>query len=288
MAVLLLSLATVCSAWSQAGGVTVEIKLEQEQFLPDEDIRVAVHITNFSGQPIEFGQDNTWLTFFVESRDRHLFEKYSNPDVRGAFTLESSKTAIKRVNITPHYNISRPGRYEVSAKVFLEKWNVMISSRPVTFDIVRGSVLSEMPVGVPPLPGEENGPPETRKYILQQAEFRKEMKLYIRLTDATGEKTVKLFPIARMMSFAKPQMQVDKFSNLHVLHQSGQNSFTYCTMNPFGQIIARNRYDYQGDSRPRLGVNDEGRIVVRGGIRVASADDIPPSDIPVSAESNAP
>jgi hypothetical protein len=82
-------------------------------------------------------------------------------------------------------------------------------------------------------------------------------------------------------------VQLDKFSNLHVLHQSGQNSFTYCTMNPFGQIANLQRHDYYGDSRPRLVMDDSGRISVRGGNRVVTDTDVPPPDVASTTDSNA-
>lgn len=278
MAVLLLSLFAVGSARAQGNSVTVEVSLDQEQFLPQEEIKVAVRITNFSGQPLELGKDNTWLSFTVQSLEKRLLDKYGDPEVAGVFTLNSSMTATKRANITPFYNLQTPGRYEVSVRVRIPQWNVEVSSRPATFDIVRGAKLREVQFGVPAGEGDRERAPEVRKYILQQAEYRKEMKLYIRLADATESKTLKLFPISRMVSFARPEAQLDKFSNLHVLHQSGQNSFSYCTMNPYGQILTLNRYDFLGDSRPRLSADENGRIIVRGGSRVMTENDVPPPE----------
>ncbi|MFN7138202.1 MAG: hypothetical protein ACK4UN_02565 [Limisphaerales bacterium] len=282
MAVLLLSLIAVCSARGQASSITVQVSLDQEQFLPYEEIRVAVRIVNLSGQTLELGKDNSWLSFHVESRDKFFIERYGEPDVTGVFTLESSMAATKRANITPHFNVYRPGHYTVSAKVRIPEWNIEVSSRPISFNIVRGTKLREIQFGVPAI-GEERGAPEIRKYILQQAEYRKEMKLYIRLTDANEVKTIKLYPIARMMSFSRPEVQVDRFSNLHVLHQSGQHMFTYCTMNPYGQILTLHRYDILGATKPRLTVDESGRISVRDGSRVYTDSDLPPVDVPTEA-----
>ncbi len=279
MAILLLSIVATCSARSQASSVSIDVSLEHDQFLPGEEIRVVVRVTNFSGQPLELGKDNNWLSFSVESREKHILEKYGNPEVTGVFTLESSMTATKRANITPFFNLQKPGRYEVSVRVRLPQWNLEVPSRPVTFDVVRGTKLREIQFGVPPLEEERDLAPEIRKYILQQAEYRKEMKLYIRLTDASEANTLKLFPISKMASFSKPEAQLDKFSNLHVLHRSGQNSFSYCTMNPFGQILTLNRYDFLGDSRPRLGFDEAGRISVRGGSKVVTDNDVPPPEL---------
>ena len=52
---------------SASAQVTVDVVLDQEQFLPSESLPVAVRITNRSGQPLHLGADTNWLTFSVES-----------------------------------------------------------------------------------------------------------------------------------------------------------------------------------------------------------------------------
>jgi uncharacterized membrane protein len=54
---------------SAKGQVTVEVTLDQEQFLPGEAIPVSVKISNRSGQKLTFGTEPDWLTFAIESRD---------------------------------------------------------------------------------------------------------------------------------------------------------------------------------------------------------------------------
>ena len=270
------SLAAVCG---QTKSISVELVLEQDQFLPSEELRVAVRVTNFSGQQLHLGKENDWLTFFVESREHAIVERYSNPPVEGEFTLDSSMTATRRVNIAPFFNLQRSGRYQLVAKVKLPQWEQEVVSAAKTFDIVRGAKLKEFEIGVP---NERSGAPEVRKFILQKADYLKEMKLYVRLTDATEARTYKVFPVARMISFGQPEGQVDRFSNLHVLHQVAQRSFSYCVVNPDGQIITRQLHDYLGDSRPRLQMTEEGRITVRGGARRITDTDLPPVDMSIS------
>ena len=56
--------------FSAPAQVTVDVVLDQEQFLPTETMPVAVRITNRSGQPLHLGADADWLTFKHGIRER--------------------------------------------------------------------------------------------------------------------------------------------------------------------------------------------------------------------------
>ncbi len=268
--------------------VTVEVKLNQDQFLPGESIPVQVRITNLSGQTLHLGDDSNWLTFDLEARDNFIIPKYSDPPVQGAFDLESSKVAIKRVDLAPCFSVTRPGRYEIIATVRIKDWHTQLSSDPTAFTVIQGAKLWEQTIGVPNPDGKDN-PPQIRKYILQQANYlRAQLKLYLRLTDESGSKVYKVFPIGPMVSFSQPEPQVDRYSNLHVLYQNGPHSFSYTVIDPDGNIIARQTYAYVG-TRPRLNADSEGRISVFGGARQKMSDDLPPaSELPKATNASKP
>jgi hypothetical protein len=70
-------------------------------------------------------------------------------------------------------------------------------------------------------------------------------------------------------------VRIDSFSNLHVLNQTGARAFSYYVVNPDGQMIYRQTYEYTG-TRPKLTNGVEGRVVVVGGVRRVAETDIPP------------
>lgn len=256
--------------------VTVEVALEQEQFLVGEAMPVAVRITNLSGQTLRFGNRPDWLTFSIESRDGLIVVKNSEVPVLGEFTVESSKVATRRVDLGPHFALTRFGRYSVSATVQVGEWGVQLTSKPTNFDVIRGSRLWSQEFGVPTTGAAPNDLPEVRRYTLQQANYlNSQIRLYLRLTDASEAKVFKVFPIGPMRSVSKPEPQLDKESNLHVLYQSDARSYTYTVVNPNGEITLRQTYDYV-NSRPRLKVNASGTISVLGGVRRVVASDVPP------------
>jgi hypothetical protein len=77
-----------------------------------------------------------------------------------------------------------------------------------------------------------------------------------------------------MVSFSQPEEQLDQRSNLHVLYQSGASTFLYSVINPDGDQLRQEVYDYI-DARPRLRVGNDGSINVVGGIRRVKPQTIP-------------
>ena len=264
--------------------VSVELTQEQDQFLPAESLSLAVRITNRSGESLRLGRGEDWLTFAVESRDSGVVPRTGDVPVGGEFVLESSRVATLRVDLAPYFALSRPGRYSVTAIMQIKDWNQSVRSQPRNFDIIEGARLWEQAIGVPNSASSTNGTPEIRKFVLQQANYLKsQLRLYVRLTDVSGARTFRVFPIGPMVSFGRPEPQVDKFSNLHVLYQQGPRSFDYTVVNPEGEIIARRTYDYT-DKRPRLEPDAEGKILVTGGVRRPTSRDVPPPKSEKSAD----
>jgi hypothetical protein len=258
------------------GQVAVDVGLDQEQFLPGEAIPVSVKISNRSGQKLNFGTEVDWLTFAIESRDGVVVQKIGEAPVVGAFDLESAERATKHVDIAPYFSVRQPGRYSIIATVRIKEWGGQpVSSQPKSFNVVEGAKLWEQEFGVPTPPEATNAIPEVRKYVLQQANFLKgKLRLYLRLTDASGTKVFRVVPIGIVLSFSRPEPRLDKFSNLHLLYQNWAHSSSYTVFNPDGEILERQTYDYT-DTRPRLQVDADGRISVAGGARKVTSNGSP-------------
>lgn len=291
-AALFLLLAGLASGLAQsASGLRVELSLPQDQFLTGQDVPLKVKITNLSGQTVALGDAGDWLTFSVEGGKNALIVKTGNPPVEGAGGLPSLQSLTRTVNLTPHFSIQKPGTYRVVARLKVPAWNLELASLPQTFTTVNGISLQEIDFGVPN-PDNTTGQPEGRKYILQKVDESRtagrEIRLYVRVTDESGTKTFRVFPVARMLAFAKPDVRLDRFNNLHILHLVSQRSFSYCTVNPSGQVLTRQLYDYRGESRPGFQVQEDGRITIAGGMRHYTDADIPPREVEEALSAPAP
>jgi hypothetical protein len=266
--------------------VTVEVTQDQDQFLPSESVPVAVRITNRSGRTLHLGADNHWLTFTVEGRDGLIVLTAGDPPVAGEFELPSSKVATKRLDLAPWFGLTQPGRYSVTATVNISEWGQEVTSKPRFFTVINGTRLWESEVGVPNT--NVDGVPEIRRYALQQANYLKaNIRLYLRITDITGTKIFTVAPIGNLVSFSRPEVQIDEQSRLHVLFQKGPRSFSYNVFNTDGELLKRQNYEFD-ESRPRLALEPVSGIKVAGGKQVVTPYDVPPPPESPEPSTNAP
>lgn len=254
--------------------ILVEVTLEQEQFLPGETLTASVRITNRSGQKLQLGGEADWLSFSVESRDGFIVSKNGEAPVLGEFTLDTAKVATKRVDLAPYFSLTRAGRYRIIATVRIKAWGAQIASPAKDCDIINGSKFWAQDFGVPGS-AVPNQPPETRRYaLLQVTSLHSEIRVYVRLSDSAEARVMKVLPLGSMVSFGRPEVQVDGRSQLHVVQQNGARSSLYSVVNPDGEIVKRQFFDFV-DARPRLQVDREGNISVAGGARRVTNDDLP-------------
>jgi len=280
---------TLLALTSARAQVSVEVLLDQEQFLPSESVPVAVRITNRSGQTLHFGADANWLTFNVESADGLVVIKNSEVPVAGEFDLDSSQMATKRVDLAPYFVLAQPGHYRIIATVRIREWRAAVTSPPKGFDVIHGAKLWSQDFGLPAPSGVTNQAPEVRRYSLIEANYlRSELRLYAQVSDESEARVFKVSAIGPLVSFSQPEEKLDRLSNLHVLYQSGAQAFTYSVINPDGDVIRREMYDYS-NSRPRLSVKDNGDIAVVGGVRRVKPADLPqvkpPNEVPMPTKS---
>jgi hypothetical protein len=261
--------------------VDVELTMAQDDFLPSESVPLAVKITNRSGQQLHLGADADWLTFNVEADDGFVVTKNAEVPVTGAFDLETSELAIKRVDLQPYFAMTKPGRYRVIATLHIKDWSSQLASAPKHFDVISGAKLWAQNFGVQ---DGTNLAPKVLKYSLEQANYLKEqLRLYVQVSDAAEAQVFKVTPLGPMVSFSHPEEQVDRQSRLNVLWQTGGQSFTYAIVNPDGTLALLDYYDNYF-SRPRLAVNDDGDVFVKGGTRRTKPSELPlvkpPNELP--------
>jgi hypothetical protein len=264
---------------SGSAQMNVDLALDQDQFLPNEAIRLAVKVTNRSGQPVHLGADASWLTFSVESEDGFVVIKNGEVPVVEEFDLESSQMATKRVDLQPYFVVGKPGRYHVTATVRIKAWSLTVNSAPKYFDVINGAELWAQNFGVVLA---TNTAPVPLKYTLVEANYlRDQLRLYVQVGSGDGSRVFKVAALGPLVSFSAPEAQVDRVSQLHVLWQTGAQSFSYMIVSPSGAVMSRDTYE-NFNSRPRLAVNAGGEVVVQGGVRRSKPEELPSVKLPAA------
>ncbi|HEY3861250.1 MAG TPA: hypothetical protein VGO59_05115 [Verrucomicrobiae bacterium] len=278
IAILLVLLgAAVHVARAQHAGITAELRLDQDQFLPDEDLHVKLRIVNRSGQRLSLGDSDQWITFAIAGEHETIVPRLGEMPVKHPFTLLSGQSITLEFNPTPYFGFRHQGLYSMGASITVPQWKQAIPCKPVTFMISTGVPLPDfanVAVGVRLPSGVTNQAPDVRHYTLLKVSYLDEVKLYFRLTDDGGQ-TLRVFPLARIVDFGRPQAQIDGSNRLHVLVQTDARIFTYLVLDVNGNMLARQSHEY-AESRPTLRSGDDGQIYVGGGHRVLLASDIPP------------
>ena len=266
---------TALMASDAAAQLEVEVTMEQSEFLPSETIPAAVRVTNRSGQPLHLGEDANWLTFNVESADGFIVVKNGEVPVLGGFDLGSSQVATKHVDLLPYFGLARPGRYRVTATVQIKDWNQALASPAKEFYVITGAKIWAQDFGVPMATNATNRTPEVRRYTLEKANYlRTQLQMYVQVSDPSEARVLKVISIGKTVAFGDPDTQLDRNSNLHVLFQSGAALFTYAVVNPDGDLLRQEIYDYV-NTRPRLGMSDDGTVTVVGGVRRLKSEEMP-------------
>jgi hypothetical protein len=286
---------SACLLTAARAQVTVEVAFDQDSYLPHESCLAEVRITNFSGRTLRMPAEADWLDLAVESTDGYIVAKLAEIPPAEAFEIPSAARGKRRVDLAPCFNLTEPGRYQVIATVRLRDLNLEVASAPAHFHIMAGTPLWEQAVGVPGGPAGQ--PPEVRRYALLQTNDRKRLALYARVTDETERRVYRVFPLGGLLSFGRPEAQVDRLARLHVLFQTGSRQFTYYCVSPAGEVLTRHLYQI-AEGRPRLRLVEGGEIKVVGGFRLKSSYDIPspppdgseatPGPVPADRPADAP
>ena len=260
----------------------MELSLAQDQLLPDEKMHLKVTIQNQSGQNLKLGTESDYINFTVLDEKQNPVPPLGTNQVYtdGEVTIPSGETATREFNLTPAFDFRRPGHYSMKASVRVAQWHRDIpAASPATFTINQGTPLANMPNlqgGVPLLRGPSNAPPEVRRFILEKGDTGGGVNLYVRLLDSAGH-TVRLIPAGPYFGFSSPEVRLDQYTSLHLLHQTAAKYFSYYVIDALGQILERQTYEYR-DARPVLQSDGTGGVTVAGGIRKLTENDLPPNE----------
>ena len=266
---------------AQAQGVAVyaALSLEQDRLLPDEIRHLKLSLENRSGQDLKIGTTRDWLSFIILGDKNRVVAPVGTNDVPtgGLKTVPTGETATSDFNLTPYFDFRQPGQYTVKATIKLPQWQEEITTDPVSFTIVNGIPLANMPVLEVGVPYVRSGEPAMiHRFRLEKSDSPSGAKLYVRVTDRSGSQTWRLTQLGAYFAYSDPDVKLDRYNVLHVLHQTNAKLFTYCAVDTLGRILVRQTFQYT-TQRPVLVSDANGDVQIAGGTRVPSENDLPPT-----------
>lgn len=250
--------------------VRVDMALNRSLFIRYEPLIAVITITNMSGRELQLADDGNhkWFSFHIEAVGNagtvRLVPPY-NPDYSLSPVQIGAGESIKRaVNITPLYPISDFGVYRVRATVYDAQTKRYFSSNPpLNVEITEGRTLWEQTVGVPE--GDAQGG-STRTLTMLSHRLPNMTQLYLRIEDRQSGKIFCTHQLGRMLSFVKPEVQIDASNQIYILQNTAPKSYLFTQVGLDGQILERKQYSGTNENRPTLRRDPSGVYQVVGGI----------------------
>src|SRR5207244_13046624 len=106
--------------------------------------------------------------------------------------------------------------------------------------------------------------------------FRDLPPLYGRVQDPGKGIVYATYSLGRTITFEQPQAEVDRASQLHVLHCPAPRAWYYSRVGLNGELLGHSSF-METNTRPRLVRSANGEVAVRGGIIEAPAAQTKPA-----------
>jgi hypothetical protein len=235
--------------------LTVVLSAEKSSFLLYEPMMLSVKVTNVSTEQLALDNmgERPWLSFLIQAADRRKVRAESALVVE-PFVLDPGKSRIVAVDLTPHYAIRDSGQYTVQATVELPGRRSFMTDA-LTLNIGKGEVLM------------------TKSYlnsgsqrVISLVRFidMRDSTLYLRVEEPKENLVYSTLKLGRTVSFTNPQLRIDMFRNIHILHPVGARLYRYTHTDADGQLVAQEDREV-GPEPLALRPREDGRIEFVGG-----------------------
>ncbi|MBI5687487.1 MAG: hypothetical protein HZC54_20635 [Verrucomicrobia bacterium] len=258
-------------AWAQ---VNVRLDLERERYLLYEPMVATVDVHNYSAGQIQLAdQESTpWLRFEITRSTGERIGMVGPGFLAGTMTLGPGQAGAKAANLVAYYQIRAPGKYRVRALVRAGNLGGSFASRECTVDVVAGRQMLSKPAGFK----DESGKEGLRNYSLIEVLLGRQVWLYARVEDQSGDNIYGVIPLGEWVTFSAPAAETDKEGNFHVLQQAQPRQFVHSVVSPKGVVLRRESLSNY-NSIPELKRLADGAVRVVGGESLSRRAPRPPA-----------
>lgn len=260
----LLLLCSIFLAGSVHAQIQVELKLRRLQYIAYEPVFATLSITNQAGRDIELRDDRGqhWFGFEVTGKEgQPIAPTATEAEEEPPLRIESGKTVVRKVNLTPLYGVHDPSTYHVRANVFFADLNKFFYSPARAFQVINARPIWQTTVGVPEGSADAGSP---RTYSLLSNRFADHTSLYVRVENKDTGLVYATYSLGRVVAYDEPQKEIDRANQLHILHCSAPRTWAYSHIGLDGQLLKQSTF-METKTRPRLRRTSSGEIAVSGG-----------------------
>jgi hypothetical protein len=261
----LLLVCLIFLAGSVHAQIQVELKLKRLQYIAYEPVLATVAVTNLAGRDVELHDDRGqhWFGFEVSGKEGQPVAPVKPAAEEAPLRVESGKTIVRKINLTPLYAVHDPGTYRVRANIYFADLNKFFYSQGKAFQVTNARPIWQTTVGVPEgIPGAG----EVRTYSLLSNRFADHTSLYVRVENKGSGVVYSTYSLGRVLAYDEPQKEIDRANQLHVLHCTAPRTWAYSHIGLNGQLLREATF-METKTRPRLRRSSGGEIAVSGGMR---------------------
>ena len=242
--------------------IQVEMKLKRLQYIAYEPVLATLAITNLAGRDIDLRDDRGqhWFGFEVTAKEGQPIAPSASLTSEPPLHLESGKTVVRKINLTPLYAVHDPGTYHVRANVYFADLNKFFYSQARAFQVINARPVWQITVGVPEgIPGAGSA----RTYSLLSNRFPDHTSLYVRVENKDSGVVYATYSLGRVIAYDEPQKEIDRANQLHVLHCAAPRTWAYSHVGLNGELLKQSTF-MEAKTRPRLRRTSAGEIAVSG------------------------
>jgi hypothetical protein len=258
-----LTLALLAFACGASAQLRVQLDCGRDTFLLYEAIPLVLEIHNYTARTVELAgeEGKPWLSFVVTDENGDLIEPTSDAIPSESILIAAGETVARTVDLLPYYQLRHRGNFK--AQAYISAKGVKAVSKPFRFSVMHGRVLTSVTKGLPIRDGE---PEQYRTYSLLVRALQEGELLYALVRDDANQRAFELVALGKFLSTMKPEMEVDRDGDFHVLFQSAPRLYGYAHISTEGRLVERKVFsDYM--SAPDLSVRD-GEVSVAGGEQI--------------------
>ena len=245
--------------------IQVELKLKRLQYIAYEPVFATVAVTNLAGRDIELHDDHGqhWFGFEVSGKEGQPIGPVGRLEGEAPLHVESGKTVVRKINLTPLYAVQDLGTYHVRANIYFADLNKFFYSQARAFQVINARPIWQTTVGIPEgMPGAG----QARTYSLLSNRFADHTSLYVRVENKESGRVYATYSLGRIIAYDEPQKEIDRANQLHVLHCAAPRTWAYSHIGLNGQLLKEETF-METKTRPRLRRTSGGDIAISGGMR---------------------